>query len=175
MLVDLDSKNRQNLIVNLRIDLKKRKWNIFDKIDQNKIRHLSESIGNCRELSELVLTENCLSVLPESVGNLSHLTVLHVGRNRLEELTPKIGKCSKLRMLFLRENQLTELPSSIGNLENIQTLDVSGNRLDWLPDTLLKLDIKDCVINRKRSLKKSISSTSKCRSNSILANFAPNF
>ena len=45
-------------------------------------------------------------------------------------------------MLFLRENQLTELPPTIGDLSNIQTLDVAGNRLDWLPDTLLKLDIK---------------------------------
>ena len=103
---------------------------------------MTDDIGKCKSLSELILTENLLQTLPTSIGNLTELCVLNAGRNRLDTLTPKIGKCKKLRMLFLRENQLTELPPTIGDLSNIQTLDVAGNRLDWLPDTLLKLDIK---------------------------------
>ena len=40
-----------------------------------------------------VLTENLLSYLPESIGELTELSVLNVDRNRLTLLTNRIGNC----------------------------------------------------------------------------------
>ena len=48
----------------------------------------------CDNLQELILTENILTELPNSIGNLTKLTNLNVDRNRLNELPSQIGKYS---------------------------------------------------------------------------------
>ena len=83
-----------------------------------------------------------LSYLPESIGELTDLSMLNVDRNRLSVLTNRIGLCRALRVLSVRENQLKEIPASIGDCQNLHVINVSGNLLDWLPDSLLKLDVK---------------------------------
>lgn len=112
------------------------------KVDENKLTELTDMIGECRQLSELVLTENLLQYLPESIGQLGELSVLNIDRNRLSILTNRIGECKSIRVLSLRENVLKEIPASIGDCSNLHVINVSGNQLDWLPDTLLKLDVK---------------------------------
>ena len=47
----------------------------------------------CMNLQELILTENFIAELPQSIGNLSHLTNLNVDRNRLQSLPEQIGGC----------------------------------------------------------------------------------
>ena len=83
-----------------------------------------------------------LQYLPESIGQLGELSVLNIDRNRLSVLTNRIGECKSIRVLSLRENVLKEIPASIGDCSNLHVINVSGNQLDWLPDTLLKLDVK---------------------------------
>ena len=80
--------------------------------------------------------------MPESIGQLGELSVLNIDRNRLSILTNRIGECKSIRVLSLRENVLKEIPASIGDCSNLHVINVSGNQLDWLPDTLLKLDVK---------------------------------
>ena len=80
--------------------------------------------------------------MPESIGQLGELSVLNIDRNRLSVLTNRIGECKSIRVLSLRENVLKEIPASIGDCSNLHVINVSGNQLDWLPDTLLKLDVK---------------------------------
>lgn len=47
-------------------------------------------------LQELILTENFITELPESIGNLSRLTNLNVDRNRLQSLPEQIGTSHRL-------------------------------------------------------------------------------
>ena len=82
----------------------------------------------CVSLQELILTENFLTELPTSVGNLSRLTNLNVDRNRLFELPIEIGQLVSLNVLSLRENKLTLLPQELGDCAELHVLDVSGNR-----------------------------------------------
>ena len=42
-------------------------------------------------MQELVLTDNYISELPSSIGDLTMLTNFNVDRNRLEYLPPQIG------------------------------------------------------------------------------------
>ena len=46
----------------------------------------------CVSLQELILTENMLFELPNSIGNLRNLTNLNVDRNRLTSLPNEIGE-----------------------------------------------------------------------------------
>lgn len=56
------------------------------KVDQNRLTHLSDSIGECENLTELVLTENLLQVQNHvsSVQNKCRLHCLFNLNNPLE-------------------------------------------------------------------------------------------
>jgi protein scribble len=93
-------------------------------------------------MQELVLTDNYISELPSSIGDLTMLTNFNVDRNRLEYLPPQIGNLVNMGVFSLRENQLRSVPSEIGTCKELHVLDVSGNRLQHLPFTLTNLNLK---------------------------------
>ena len=51
----------------------------------------------CVNLQELVLTENYIGELPDSIGALTRLNNLNVDRNRLEYLPPAVGNLVQVR------------------------------------------------------------------------------
>ena len=53
-------------------------------------------------MQELVLTENFLTELPTSLGNLAKMTNLNLDRNRLEFLPNEIGNLVNLGVFSLR-------------------------------------------------------------------------
>jgi len=97
-------------------------------------------------LTEIILWghENCMngaqnqgiiSVIPESIGNLSELELLIIQESSIESLPESIGDLINLRGLNLGYNyELTTLPESICNLQNLEglSMEISGNP-DW-PD-----------------------------------------
>ncbi|XP_014747669.1 PREDICTED: protein scribble homolog [Sturnus vulgaris] len=103
---------------------------------------MTESIGDCENLSELILTENMLTALPKSLGKLGKLTNLNVDRNRLTALPAEIGGCANLSVLSLRDNRLALLPPELANTTELHVLDVAGNRLQNLPFALTNLNLK---------------------------------
>ncbi|GLJ37119.1 hypothetical protein SUGI_0752710 [Cryptomeria japonica] len=125
------------------------------------------SIGNLRNLRELVLSHNQLQgSIPTELGNLLHLQTLDLSHNRLngsfsEELCnltslnqldlennmidhiipSRVGELHKLVSLSLRQNNVTgEIPSSLGNISGLSSLDLSLNRLNGsIPSSLGRL------------------------------------
>lgn len=59
---------------------------------------------------------NCVGVVPESIGLLRFLRVLDLRLNQVHgRLPPSIGDCARLQRLHLQGNRLSgELPDSIG-------------------------------------------------------------
>ncbi|VBB25787.1 unnamed protein product [Acanthocheilonema viteae] len=106
------------------------------KADRNAITQLTPAIGSCHALTEIYLTENLLTEIPSSVGNLKNLRTLNLDKNQLKELPPTIGGCTSLSVLSLRDNLIEQLPLEIGRLENLRVLDVCNNRLNYLPFTV---------------------------------------
>src|SRR5271166_37139 len=88
---------------------------------------------------ELDLDGRELNTLPEVIGQLSHLQVLHAGGNKLSTLPEAIGQLSKLKWLDLSRNQLSTLPEAIGRLSQLEQLDLSGNQLNTLPEAVGRL------------------------------------
>jgi len=78
-------------------------------------------------LKTLYLSDNQLTELPDSIGNLTKLERLSLVMNQLTELPEWIGNLTNLIKLELNINQLTELPDSIGNLTNLERLYLDGN------------------------------------------------
>ncbi|MED6263315.1 hypothetical protein CHARACLAT_003431, partial [Characodon lateralis] len=112
------------------------------KVDQNRLTQLTDSLGECENLTELVLTENLLQSLPRSLGKLKKLTNLNADRNRLGSVPKELGGCISLNVLSLRDNRLSKLPAELADATELHVLDVAGNRLQNLPFALTNLNLK---------------------------------
>jgi hypothetical protein len=88
---------------------------------------------------KLYLQECGVKEIPEAIGQLTELKLLHVygdpklGYPLLEKVSPAIGKCTKLEELLLNDNRLATLPVEMMQLKNLKTLSVAKNRLKDLP------------------------------------------
>jgi len=75
----------------------------------------------------LILTDNHLQKLPDSIGDLQLLQKCMLSGNQLTKLPQSMGKCTNLELLRIAVNQLTQLPSSILHLPRLSWLAYSGN------------------------------------------------
>ena len=65
---------------------------------------------------------NCLSSIPEAIGELSTLTRLDLSHNQLVGLPAEIGLLTKLTKLDLNANRLASLPAELGQLVHLKEL-----------------------------------------------------
>ena len=82
-------------------------------------------------VTHLTLSSGMNGTLPSSLGNLTELKVLSLGRNQLTGTIPSsLGRLTKLEVLSLHHNRLTgSIPSSLGRLTNLEKLLLNHNRL----------------------------------------------
>ncbi|MYK64537.1 MAG: hypothetical protein F4019_10230 [Rhodothermaceae bacterium] len=99
-----------------------------------------ESINSV--LGSLNLSDNKLTSIPASIGDLTGLTVLDLSVNLITGNIPtQVYDLTNLTHLDLSDNELTGgIHSDIGDLTNLIRLDLDGNRLSGsLPSTLSNL------------------------------------
>jgi leucine-rich repeat protein SHOC2 len=108
-------------------------------LGHQKLTLLPDSIGNISTLEELNLTDNHLIELPESIGSLTNLKELSLEDNYLEYLPDSIGNLVNLTHLFIGTNELSRLPENIGNLNNLNYLFLGWNSLEYLPSSFGEL------------------------------------
>ena len=112
---------------------------IFLDLHSHLISILTESIGNLSELKTLSLYNNQLSHIPESIGNLDRLENLNFTDNQILLIPETIGELSNLKNLELGINQITFLPESIKNLNNLELLHLFFNQINILPESICNL------------------------------------
>lgn len=92
----------------------------------NKLRYVPE-----RSLSPsvgwLILTDNLLTELPESIGKLSNLKKCMLASNRLKRLPEAMRHCSKLELLRISMNELEEFPKFLMSMPMLSWVAVYGN------------------------------------------------
>jgi len=112
----------------------------FGGIEPNSgLIELSESISKLTNLEKLFLTNNLLSTLPESFGNLKNLRILELQSNQFQEIPEVVMELSKLEELDFVNNYLIALPETIGQLSNLRGLDCSENSLNSIPNSITQL------------------------------------
>ena len=85
----------------------------------------------------LILTDNKISALPGSIGELPELQKLMLAGNAIRTLPASMANCQKLELIRLSANQLQTLPSWLFTLPKLSWLACAGNpcmKLS-LPDT----------------------------------------
>lgn len=87
----------------------------------------------------LDLSNESITVLPDSIRKLSKLQVLDLSRTKITELPESIGKLINLHFLALRSTPITSLPESIGKLINLYSLDLHGTHITALPESIGQL------------------------------------
>ncbi len=77
--------------------------------------------------------------LPDTLGNLSRLEELDLGRNGIRAVPPLVASLRGLKKLSLDYNSIRQLPSFVGDLPNLRELSVNANGGVALPQSLAKL------------------------------------
>jgi hypothetical protein len=75
----------------------------------------------------LILTDNALETLPNSMGDLHLLQKCMLSGNRLTAVPKSMSKCHNLELLRIAVNQLSELPSFLLTLPKLSWLAYGGN------------------------------------------------
>ena len=83
-----------------------------------------EEIFQFKNLQQLVISSNKISVIPERISELSNLQRFSISNNNLEKLPQSLVKLEHLTMLVVAFNLITELPNEIGNLQNLDFLNI---------------------------------------------------
>ncbi|MCK9374441.1 MAG: protein kinase [Sulfuricurvum sp.] len=78
-------------------------------------------------ISWLILTDNRLTQLPHSIGNLHKLQKCALAGNRITKLPDEMAACRNLELLRLSANQLETIPSWLLSLPKLSWLAFSGN------------------------------------------------
>jgi len=107
-------------------------------LSHNCLVSLHPSIGQLRQLTQLLISRNPIRELPAEIGLLSSLQSLHADHCKLVRLPRELAACTKLLVLDLQYNQLTELPPSFYRLSSLGMLLLEGNPLQSPPRRLIR-------------------------------------
>jgi internalin A len=77
--------------------------------------------------------------LPDALADLTNLSDLDLSENHLSGVPEVVLRLTNLRSLTLTFNQITALPNGISELSALHTLDLRGNRLTQFPGAFRRL------------------------------------
>ena len=104
---------------------------------------LPSGIGALSHLRLLDLSGNPISLLPDGFANLSELEELYLSNDSALALRRDISilaKLPRLHVLHLENDGLRDLPKNIGDLRSLEELYLNGNAFRTVPIELRRLD-----------------------------------
>lgn len=104
----------------------------------NLFTHLPEVLGKLPSLEMVGFKTNKIKEVSEA-SLPTQLRWLILTDNEIEVLPNSLGERSRLRKLALAGNRIKQLPNSMENLVNLELIRLSANQLEYFPDVLMKL------------------------------------
>ncbi len=104
----------------------------------NLFTEYPEVLADCPLLEMVGFKANRISYISEKAIS-SHLRWLILTNNCITQLPKSIGECKRLQKFPLAGNQLTELPEEMAMCRNLELLRISANHIKELPEWLLTL------------------------------------
>lgn len=106
---------------------------------RERLTVVPDTIAQLSYLQWLRLDGNQLTAIPEAIAQLSNLRWLRLDGNLLTVIPNAIAQLTNLQYLDLNSNHLTDIPIAIVQLTGLQYLDLSENRLMAVPETIAQL------------------------------------
>ncbi|MFM9102540.1 MAG: protein kinase, partial [Cyanobium sp.] len=104
----------------------------------NRFTRLPEVLSSCVHLEMVGFKANRISeVAPAAIS--PGLRWLILTDNQISELPDSIGHCRRLQKLMLAGNQLAQLPEALSGCVGLELLRIAANRFQALPPWLLQL------------------------------------
>ena len=104
----------------------------------NLFTEVPHAFKGCTKLYMLGLKSNQIEIFDENILPLS-ISWLILTDNKLKTLPNSIGDLIQLQKFALAGNQLTKLPETMKNCRNLELLRLSANNLKSIPNWLLEL------------------------------------
>jgi hypothetical protein len=105
---------------------------------ENRFTHLPEVLSSCIHLEMVGFKSNSIREVPAAAISAG-LRWLILTDNQIAVLPDSIGNCTRLQKLMLAGNQLTDLPEAMRGCVGLELLRISANRFQSLPEWLLQL------------------------------------
>jgi len=105
---------------------------------QNKFEHLPEVLGKLANLEMVGFKSNQITQVAES-SLPAQLRWLILTDNQIESLPNSLGERPRLQKLALAGNRLTKLPQTLAQAHNLELVRISANNLSECPEQLLNL------------------------------------
>jgi len=132
------------------LDLSRNFLTEFPNIDQNKnLRQLVLSENNLTlkklklrpntTLQCLYVRKNKIEVLPDALGNLTALKKLSFNYNEIREVSDAVGRLQNLEELSFYQNKLTSIPRSFYQLKNLKVIDLYYNQIEKIEEPITNL------------------------------------
>ncbi|MGZ8947594.1 MAG: leucine-rich repeat domain-containing protein [Methylococcaceae bacterium] len=132
----LDLSNNQ--LTNLPVDFGRLHQLQILFLTNNQFEQVPKVIADCANLDTISFKANRISSVPESVFPQSTRWLI-LTDNQIEKLPDSMGELPRLQKLMLAGNRLTELPSTLAKCTNLQLMRISANQLPCLPDWLMQM------------------------------------
>ncbi|MGY4383771.1 serine/threonine protein kinase [Pedobacter sp. UYP24] len=116
---------------------KLKKLRIFFCSD-NLFKVMPEVLADCPDLDIVGFKANFIETIPAKALN-KNLRWLILTNNQISALPDTIGSCKRMQKLMLAGNKLEELPESLSNCTNLSLLRISANLLQEFPKWLLTM------------------------------------
>lgn len=104
----------------------------------NSFRVLPQVLGACENLEMIGFKSNQIQQIPAD-SLPAKLRWLILTDNKIENLPDTLGERPRLQKLALAGNRLTALPQTLANAHNLELVRISANKLSTCPTQLLSL------------------------------------
>ncbi|WP_340064712.1 leucine-rich repeat domain-containing protein [Ascidiimonas aurantiaca] len=108
-------------------------------LNNKNIVVIPESIKYLTDLTQLNFFVNLITEVPDEIGNLTNLRRLVLGNNQISEIPTTIGQLNQLEYFSLERNGLQALPQEIENLTNLENFYLTNNNLSAIPEEIFEL------------------------------------
>ena len=106
-------------------------------LSSNCFTSLPDHVTHFYNLQSLKMYNNKLSTLPDTMMNLSKLVELNVGANSFSQIPPVIYSLVSLQNLSMSDNQIVDIDASkLREMHNLTSLDLQNNAIAKLPPEL---------------------------------------
>lgn len=95
------------------------------------------------QLNWLILTDNKIKKLPQSIGEVTLLQKCALAGNLIEELPIEMANCTQLELLRISANKLKDIPHWLFELPKLSWVAFGGNSATYQPKLTTDLDTFD--------------------------------